>query len=126
MPLVEFIGFLITLFLFLFFMIKQAGQEGYRPSDPKDAAKRKLDEKEAVKALLKSMNIEIKDEEEEIVPPPPIIKVVEEHIEEPIKPIKLVEKSVTSTNKKKWLFTDHSLKDAIVIKEIIGKPKSLQ
>ncbi len=150
----EFIGFIITLLAFFLLVGKQARDERKRRQNPELYEEEQMKQQEAVKELLKSLNIEVDSEmlppqEEEVPPPPP--EEIKPPVKKPPVPRRLAEfdrkdvykdpyamknqfkhekpyqlKEIQQKHIKKLVKKSGSLKDAIVLKEILGPPKGLQ
>ncbi len=150
MTFIEFIGFIITMLAFFFLMLKQARDERKRRQNPELDEEEKRREQAAVRDLLKSLNIEVsEDVSEDILPPSsfeteiPLAPNEEQGFakfeplqkkafKDPYASFKsfdyqkaYLKKKKRQPHIKKLLKETHSLKDAVVLKEILGKPKGL-
>lgn len=75
MNIVEFIGFIITMAALMILSIKRSREEKKIRENPELYAKQKKEQEKALKELLRSMNLDVKEDEEEeleeAIPPPP-------------------------------------------------------
>ncbi len=152
MTLIELIGFIITMAAFFLLIAKQARDERKRRQNPEayeEEAER--EHQEAIKDLLRSMNIDIPEEQPESKKPePPPIPEIKTPPQKP-------EKAAVSHFKTHKSFKDHyalrksfdhgdayakrkmqqskvkqmlrgsdSLKQALILKEVLGTPKGLE
>lgn len=69
MSLVEFIGFVISMAALIFLFFKRVSEERYRRQHPEEIAEEEHEKELALKEFMKTMHIDI-GEEEKIVPPP--------------------------------------------------------
>lgn len=149
----ELIGFIITLLAFFLLVGKQARDEKKRREHPELYENEEQEQQEAVNELLKSLNIEVDSEilppKKEEPPPPPLVE--EKKPQKAPVPRRLMEldrKDVYVEHYSKSAILDHgnayaiqkegysrikqslknshTLKDAIILKEVLGPPKGLE
>ena len=91
MTFIEFIGFIITMVAFFLLVVKQARDEKKRRQNPEAYEEEMEYQQEAVKDLLRSLNIEVQEDKPPVPPPPPTPVV--EMLKEPSMP-KVVESKI--------------------------------
>lgn len=158
MTFIEFIGFIITLIAFFLLVMKQARDERKRRQNPEAYEYEEQQQQEAIKDLLRSLNIEVPEERPAPKPPPPPPQVeIEEALPMPIKESKIpqsmrlaafdygdafrdpfakrkafehgdayVKRKQQQSRVKQLLRETDTLKDAVILKEVLGKPKGFE
>lgn len=150
MNLIEFIGFLISLLAVIVLMTKRRQIERYKKEHPEEFEKEELQKEEALKAFLKTLNIEM-EEEKKATPAPPAVN----HPKRTEKPKKTKSQPTPAMQlplqKGSWknnlkpqtieyqviklgrnprvrniLKNAPSLKEMVLYREILGPPKSFQ
>lgn len=152
MNFIEVIGFLVVMLLFLLLIMKQARDERRRREEHPEAYIEELEEQEAaLKQLIESLQTE--EEKEELPPPVPVEEELKIEVPTPLRlyskkrkevfrdPYKekkpgteelgpyheeayvILQKQQARVNR--LLGKAESLKDAIILKEILGPPKGL-
>lgn len=162
MTFIELIGFIITMFAFFLLVAKQARDERKRRENPEAYQEDEEQQQEAIKDLLRSLNIEVPEEKpappSPPTPPPQMEVRIEEEVPAPPVQESKIPKSMRlakfdygnvfrDPHSKRKVF-DHgdaylkrmqqqsrvknllretdSIKDAVILKEVLGTPKGLE
>lgn len=152
MSVIEFIGFIISLVTMFFLFFKKLYDDRQRRLNPEEYAKKTKERERQLKEFWKSMDVNMDqnddrdEEDEEDKPQPPPHPIVPPPIKKPMaslphsRPLATENRSLSDTfhtdnayKKQKgrprafYLARRHqSLRDAIILKEIIDKPKGLR
>lgn len=158
MTFIELIGFIITMVAFFLLVAKQARDERKRRENPEAYEEEMEQQQEAVKDLLRSLNIEV-PEERPAPPPSPspslekmekteAVLIKENKMPQSIRVAELdfgdvfrnpyaerkgfehqdayAKRKQQHSRVKKLLRETGSIKDAVILKEVLGKPKGLE
>lgn len=145
MDITELIGFLVSLFFLLFLFIKQGWDASARKKHPEEYARKQREKEMRLKEFMKSMDIQVDEDEEDEEQSISQIKRSQKNRQPPAnhsarlisispRPEKRVIKHVpllpvyTATKEEpsrasRLIKAQHSMKDVIVLNEIMGAPR---
>ncbi len=144
MNFIEFIGFFITMVAFFLLMVKQAMDQRKRRASP-EYTEEEEQEEENLEQLLKSMDIDLQEEAPKIknkkkisqTPPPPLIEeqttvqAPKEKLFKDYYALKDIHKNAYAqkvtkqpSRAKKMIRGKFSMREAMILREILGPPKS--